>query len=65
MCALVVFTLLHAYQGPKNMSVVFLMGGIVTLIFVLSGSIWPAIAVHIFVDILNGQTISKARQVAA
>lgn len=65
LCALVVFTLLHAYQGPKNLPAIFLMGGLVTLIFVLSGSIWPAIAVHIFVDILNGRTITKARSAAA
>jgi len=61
LASLAVFTLLHLYQGPKNLFAVFLMGGLVTLIYVLSGSIWPAIAIHIFVDILNGYTISKAR----
>lgn len=63
LASLVVFTALHLYQGLKNLPAVFLMGGAVTLIFVLSGSIWPAIAVHIFVDILNGRTIAKARAV--
>lgn len=63
--SLVIFTMLHLYQGFKNLPAVFLMGGAVTLIFVLSGSIWPAIAVHIFVDILNGRTITRARVVPA
>lgn len=65
LAALIVFTVLHLYQGFKNLPAVFLMGGAVTLIFVLSGSIWPAIAVHIFVDILNGRTITKARALPA
>ncbi|MCR9079046.1 MAG: CPBP family intramembrane metalloprotease [Hyphomonadaceae bacterium] len=65
LASLVVFTALHLYQGFKNLPGVFLIGAAVTLIFVLSGSIWPAIAVHIFVDILNGRTITKARALPA
>jgi len=63
--SLLVFTILHIYQGAKNLLPIFLMGALVTLIFVLSGSIWPAIAVHVFVDILNNLTVSKARAVPA
>nr|WP_070961116.1 CPBP family intramembrane glutamic endopeptidase [Hyphomonas sp. Mor2] len=65
LASLAVFTMLHLYQGFKNLPAVFAMGGLVTLIFVLSGSIWPAIAVHIFVDILNGRTVYKARTLTA
>ncbi len=61
LAVLAVFTLLHLYQGVKNLPGVFLVGGAVTLIYILSGSIWPVIAVHAFVDILNGRTIAKAR----
>ncbi|MEL6825076.1 MAG: type II CAAX endopeptidase family protein [Pseudomonadota bacterium] len=60
--ALAVFTLLHLYQGANQLPAIFMMGALVTLVFLLSGSIWPAIAVHIFVDVINNQTIWKARQ---
>lgn len=62
LASLVIFTMLHLYQGPKNLPAVFMIGALVTLIYVLSGSIWPAIAVHIFVDIINNSTVWKARQ---
>ena len=59
--ALVVFTFLHLYQGVKQLPTVFAMGALLTLIFVLSGSIWPAIAVHILVDMVNNSMLWKAR----
>ena len=62
LASLFVFTLLHAYQGAKQLPGIFFVGAAVTLIFVLSGSIWPAIAVHIFVDVINNQMIWRARQ---
>ena len=65
LASLIVFTFLHLYQGAKNLPAIFIIGGALTLVFVLSGSIWPAIAVHIFVDILNNQTVWRARSVAA
>jgi len=61
LCALVVFTLLHIYQGAKQLPAIFLLGGTMTLVFLLSGSIWPAIALHVFVDLINNSTIWKAR----
>lgn len=65
LASLAVFTILHLYQGAKNLPGVFMVGGAVTLIYVLSGSIWPVIAVHAFVDMLNGRTVSKAQALAA
>jgi len=59
--ALLVFTVLHLYQGPKQLLPIFCIGALATLVFVLSGSLWPAIAVHIFVDVINNQTVWKAR----
>lgn len=59
--ALFVFTLLHLYQGAKKLPPIFALGGLATLVFLLSGSLWPAIAVHIFVDVINNQTVWKAR----
>lgn len=62
--ALGVFTVLHLYQGAAQLPGIFLMGALVTLVFVLSGSIWPAIALHIFVDVINNSTLWKARTMA-
>lgn len=59
--ALLVFTLLHLYQGAKQLPTIFMFAALATLVFVLSGSLWPAIAVHIFIDVINNQTIWKAR----
>lgn len=59
--ALAVFTILHAYQGWSQLPGVFAMGALVTLVFLLSGSLWPAIALHIFVDVINNGTVWRAR----
>lgn len=59
--ALLVFTILHAYQGLSQLPGVFAMGALVTLVFLLSGSLWPAIALHIFVDVINNGTVWRAR----
>jgi CAAX protease family protein len=63
--ALAVFTILHIYQGAKQLPAVFVMGALVTVIFLLSGSIWPAIALHIFVDMINNSTAWAARRTPA
>ena len=62
LAALAVFTLLHLYQGLNQLPAVFLLGGLVTLIFILTGSLWPVIALHIFVDVMNNQTVWRARE---
>ena len=61
LASLFVFTILHLYQGARQLPGVFAMGALVTLVFVLSGSIWPAIAIHIFVDVINNSMVWKAR----
>ncbi len=58
--ALAVFTILHSYQGWSQLPGVLAIGTLVTLVFLLSGSIWPAIAVHIFVDVINNGTVWRA-----
>lgn len=60
--ALALFTVLHLYQGADQLPSVFGMGGLLTLVFVLTGSLWPAIALHIFVDVINNQTVWTARE---
>lgn len=63
--ALAVFTALHMYQGLSQLPAIFVLGALVTLVYLLSGSLWPAIAVHVFVDVINNSTVWKARGVAA
>lgn len=62
LASLFVFTLLHLYQGARQLPGVFAMGALVTLVFVLSGSIWPAIAIHVFVDVINNSMVWRARR---
>ena len=59
--ALAVFTALHMYQGASQLPAVFMLGALVTLVYLLSGSLWPAILLHIFVDLINNSTVWKAR----
>ncbi|MEM7327285.1 MAG: type II CAAX endopeptidase family protein [Pseudomonadota bacterium] len=61
LASLLVFTLLHIYQGASQLPLIFLSGAAVTLVFLLSGSLWPAIALHIFVDVINNNMVWKAR----
>lgn len=49
--ALVVFAALHAYQGAVGVAGTALMGLALTAVYVLSGSIVAAIAVHVLVDL--------------
>ena len=48
--SLFVFAAAHAYQGAKNALVAGLIGGVLTLVVLISGSLWPAIALHALVD---------------
>jgi membrane protease YdiL (CAAX protease family) len=50
----VVFGLLHAYQGPIGMARTTLLGFLLAASFVISGSLWPAIAAHVALDLLGG-----------
>lgn len=59
--SLAVFTWLHRYQGLAQLLPVFLIGLVMTVIVVLSGSLWPAIGLHVVVDLLNGETVRAAR----
>lgn len=59
--ALAVFTALHMYQGASQLPVIFIIGALVTLVYLLTGSLWPAIALHIFIDMINNSTVWRAR----
>lgn len=48
------FAVAHAYQGVKGILSVCIMGGLLTLIVLVLGSLWPAIALHALIDIGEG-----------
>jgi uncharacterized protein len=49
-----VFGLMHAYQGPLGMLRSALLGLLLAASFLVSGSLWPAIAAHTALDLLAG-----------
>lgn len=49
-----VFGILHAYQGPLGIVRTALIGAVMGASFVLSGSLWPAIFIHVVLDIVLG-----------
>lgn len=52
--SLVVFALAHAYLGVKGILSTGILGGLFTLVVLIFGSLWPAIALHALVDIGQG-----------
>lgn len=54
--SLLVFVALHLYQGLGQLWAVTAAGGVLTVMYVASGSLYPVIAAHILVDVLNGAT---------
>ncbi len=52
--SVVVFGVAHAYQGVKGILTTGVVGGLLTLVVLISGSLWPAIALHALTDIGAG-----------
>lgn len=52
--ALALFVLGHAYQGVQGLVRILPVSIVLTLCYVLSGSLWPGIFLHICVDVLSG-----------
>jgi membrane protease YdiL (CAAX protease family) len=48
------FSLLHAYQGPVGILRSGLMGFLFSAAFIVYGSLWPLIIVHVAVDLFSG-----------
>jgi hypothetical protein len=55
--SLVVFALSHAYQGVHGMLSVGIVGGLLTLVVLICGSLWPAMALHALIDIGHGLVV--------
>jgi membrane protease YdiL (CAAX protease family) len=49
-----VFAAAHAYQGANGILTTGVVGLLLTLVVLISGSLWPAIALHALVDIGTG-----------
>jgi CAAX protease family protein len=54
MFSVVVFAAGHAYQGAKGVLATGIVGSLLTLVVLISGSLLPAIALHALVDIGQG-----------
>jgi membrane protease YdiL (CAAX protease family) len=49
------FGLAHAYQGAANIPKVTLIGAVFVGLYLLTGSLWPAMILHAALDILQGR----------
>ena len=54
------FGLAHAYQGLANLPKITLVGAVFAGLYLLSGSIWLPILLHVAVDILQGRLAYEA-----
>lgn len=52
-----VFGLAHVYQGPAGIAKTAVIGLLLALLYLLSGSLWLPILAHAMVDILQGATM--------
>lgn len=50
----VVFGIVHAYQGGLGIVRTGLMGGVLAWGYLAAGSLWPAIAAHVLIDLVAG-----------
>ena len=57
----VIFILFHAYQGVAGMIRIIPITVVLTALVVLGGTLWPAILVHIVVDMVGGMVLWGAR----
>jgi len=54
------FGFAHSYQGLKHLPPLLFFGAILMGVFVLSGSLWIPMLLHIFWDVLQGRMAYKA-----
>jgi len=59
--ALAIFVFVHRYQGLQSLLPVTFAGGVMTALYLASGSLYPVIALHIAVDVLNSAVVWRAR----
>lgn len=52
--SVLIFVGAHAYQGMKGMVRILPISVVLTLMFVVSGSLWPGMVLHVLVDMVGG-----------
>jgi len=52
--SLVVFAVAHAYHGVAGALATGVVGGLLTLVVLIFGSLWPAVAIHLLIDLQQG-----------
>jgi membrane protease YdiL (CAAX protease family) len=52
--SVIAFAFAHSYQGAKSAIATGVVGGLLTLVVVICGSLWPAVALHALTDIGQG-----------
>ena len=52
--SLVVFAVAHAYHGAAGAVATGIVGGFLTLVVLVFGSLWPAVAMHLLIDLQQG-----------
>ena len=55
----VLFGLAHSYQGPKNLPMVTLVGGVFAALYLLSGSLWLPMLLHAVFDAVQGKAVYR------
>jgi uncharacterized protein len=58
--AVAIFIAAHAYQGWQGMARIVPITLVLTLTYVLSGSLWPGIVLHFIVDATSGAMMYRA-----
>ncbi len=56
----VVFGLIHAYQDPKGIVRTGVVGLIMAGLFLLTGSLWASILLHVVIDLTSGHMLQRA-----
>lgn len=56
----VIFGVGHSYQGVKGILTTTLVGGAMAAVYITTGSLWPAMAVHAIIDIHAGELAHAA-----
>ena len=52
--SLIVFATAHAYHGVAGALAVGIVGAFLTLVVLIFGSLWPAVAMHVLIDLQQG-----------
>lgn len=60
--ALALFGVFHAYQGLGGLFAATFAGAVMTVLFLLSGSLLPVIVLHALIDVVNAQTSIVAKR---